>query len=381
MYRSVLIGLVSLFLVLSIAGVGGAALSVDSTNAGSDVTSASLDRYESLEDGEMTDFDNENFEVTVHEDGDATWTFRYEKRLDDQEEVDAFQEFAEEFEESETDLSEQFETQAQALTETGSDRTDREMDATDFERSADVEEQLNNQIGYVEMSFTWAEFATVDDATVTVGDVFERGLYLGSGQTFVLEAGDGLSFQTVDPEGSAQYAAATLAEADSVYWTGERNFLDGQPHAVFEIEGAGGPETAGNGDSPLPWFTITGALLVVILLGGAFAWYRSSGDEAGDEPATMTETPPRADQPEPEPIPDEDLLTDEDRVVNLIRENGGRMKQVHIVEETGWSKSKVSMLLSDMEEEGAISKLRVGRENIISLDGYEPEATKSPFEE
>jgi uncharacterized membrane protein len=64
----------------------------------------------------------------------------------------------------------------------------------------------------------------------------------------------------------------------------------------------------------------------------------------------------------------------------LLEENGGRMRQVAIVEETEWSKSKVSMLLSDMEEEGDISKLRVGRENIISLAGEEPEAAGSPFE-
>jgi uncharacterized membrane protein len=57
------------------------------------------------------------------------------------------------------------------------------------------------------------------------------------------------------------------------------------------------------------------------------------------------------------------------------------MKQVNIVEHTDWSKSKVSMLLSDMEETGTISKLRVGRENIISLAGHEPDATKSPFDE
>jgi hypothetical protein len=34
-----------------------------------------------------------------------------------------------------------------------------------------------------------------------------------------------------------------------------------------------------------------------------------------------------------------------------------------------------------METNGSISKLRVGRENIISLEGFEPEATKSPFDE
>ncbi|MFC7028007.1 helix-turn-helix transcriptional regulator [Halomicroarcula sp. GCM10025710] len=67
--------------------------------------------------------------------------------------------------------------------------------------------------------------------------------------------------------------------------------------------------------------------------------------------------------------------------MKLLEDNGGRMKQVDIVDTTDWSKSKVSMLLSDMEDEGDISKLRVGRENIISLSGHEPDATKSPFDD
>ncbi len=57
------------------------------------------------------------------------------------------------------------------------------------------------------------------------------------------------------------------------------------------------------------------------------------------------------------------------------------MKQHRIVDETGWSKSKVSVLLSEMEEEGTVSKLRVGRENVVSLDGFEPPAAGSPFDE
>jgi uncharacterized membrane protein len=57
------------------------------------------------------------------------------------------------------------------------------------------------------------------------------------------------------------------------------------------------------------------------------------------------------------------------------------MKQVEIVERTDWSKSKVSMLLSDIEEDGEITKLRVGRENIVSLSGEEPDAASSPFED
>jgi uncharacterized membrane protein len=57
------------------------------------------------------------------------------------------------------------------------------------------------------------------------------------------------------------------------------------------------------------------------------------------------------------------------------------MRQVAIVEETDWSKSKVSMLLSEMEAEGRISKLRIGRENIVSLDGQEPETGRSSEED
>ena len=43
------------------------------------------------------------------------------------------------------------------------------------------------------------------------------------------------------------------------------------------------------------------------------------------------------------------------------------MKQANIVKETGWSNAKVSQLLSAMEEDGQIDKLRIGRENLISF--------------
>ena len=129
------------------------------------------------------------------------------------------------------------------------------------------------------------------------------------------------------------------------------------------------------------------ALLLVVALGavavaawrsGAAAAVLDSGDDAdGSDGATAA--PPATDS-EPT-VSETELLSDSDQVVKLIEENGGRMKQVDIVETTDWSKSKVSMLLSDMEEDGEISKLRVGRENIVSLAGQEPDAAGSPFDE
>ena len=81
------------------------------------------------------------------------------------------------------------------------------------------------------------------------------------------------------------------------------------------------------------------------------------------------------------PVDDSPLLTDEDRVKQLLRENGGRLQQGEFVERTDWSKSKVSRLLSRMEEDGEIAKITLGRENLIALHGEEPEGAKKPFEE
>jgi len=125
------------------------------------------------------------------------------------------------------------------------------------------------------------------------------------------------------------------------------------------------------------------AAVVLLVLGAGVAWYAGvlRPGETGAE--TTTEEPATVDSPETAGESDvaaEPELSDEDRVRQLLEEHGGRMKQVHIVEQTDWSKSKVSMLLSEMEENGEISKLRVGRENIISLAGQEPEAAGSPFD-
>lgn len=70
--------------------------------------------------------------------------------------------------------------------------------------------------------------------------------------------------------------------------------------------------------------------------------------------------------------PDIELLSDEERVERLLRSNGGRMRQAMIVTETGWSDAKVSQLLSTMDEDERIEKLRLGRENLISLPDHDP---------
>lgn len=122
---------------------------------------------------------------------------------------------------------------------------------------------------------------------------------------------------------------------------------------------------------PLLWLVSFAVLVLVLIVGGVV--YRSdTRAKTADKTDTSTSTAT---------ITEEDLISDDDRVLMLLRDNNGRMRQADIVHETEWSKSKVSVVLSEMDDEDLISKLRIGRENIISITGDEPEAARSPFED
>ncbi|WP_436347789.1 helix-turn-helix transcriptional regulator [Natronorubrum sp. FCH18a] len=67
-----------------------------------------------------------------------------------------------------------------------------------------------------------------------------------------------------------------------------------------------------------------------------------------------------------------ELLSDKGEVVRLLVANHGRIRQHQIADETGWSKSKVSRICSQMHTDGTIEKTSVGRENLITLSDREP---------
>lgn len=78
------------------------------------------------------------------------------------------------------------------------------------------------------------------------------------------------------------------------------------------------------------------------------------------------------------PIPEHEVASDRDVVHSLLSEGDSRMRQSAIVERTGWSKAKVSRLLGEMDEDGTIVKVQVGRENVIYREGAEPDIL-TPF--
>jgi uncharacterized membrane protein len=154
----------------------------------------------------------------------------------------------------------------------------------------------------------------------------------------------------------------------------------------------------GNGD--IGGMFVAVVLLVGLGLAAVTLWHgalstvtgrlRGSTDDESTDQTRGLAAESASTPAEPEPDTDRQLESqestdteplDQDVVLGILNENGGRMKQARIVDATDWSKSKVSMVLSEMEENGDITKLRVGRENLISLEGSEPEAAESPFDD
>ena len=389
---------VALVVVLLVGAVPTAAVSGDSPAHDVTATPKALDAADN--------FDSVEFHITVYENGTAEWTFTYQRTLNNETERQQFKEFADEFNNNSTELYDGFRQQATSLANAGRNSTERAMKAESFSKKAYVGGIVNNNRGIVQMSFQWTSFGYSADGsdTIMIGDVFEGGLYLGPNQSLVVHTGPNVKFQSAEP-GGYELSGDNLANSESVTWQGEQDFTDQRPRVKFEpVQGtttteettqSGGENstetTPGNasqppsdGDSPLMLFIA--AVVVLLGLAAAFAWRQGDfGSFAGDtgNPGTdggAAAASAKSSSPAPS-VSDEELLTDEARVKKLLDENGGRMKQVNIVEETGWSKSKVSMLLSEMEDEGDISKLRVGRENIISLEGHEPDAAGSPLEE
>ncbi len=255
-----------------------------------------------------------------------------------------------------------------------------------------------NATGRLALSFEWRNFSSVEGDTLRVGDAFETpdGTWLPGltgEQRLVMEL----------PDGYTLLDANAPIEDGALVWRGPTEFDDtdldvvlergrvtpttpGQGPNVSTPPGDGNGSGPGDEDGPTEGFSMplfgSVALVVGTVALGAYVFASRDGDlaasaldtdgggagaaaVAGGSAAGDVATPDEDDDI------DEELLSDEERVERLLRANGGRMRQADIVTETGWSNAKVSQLLSAMDDAGRVDKLRIGRENLISLPGVE----------
>ena len=328
-------------------------------------------------DGATTTFD-----VELRADGGADWTVRTSVPIDTPEERAAFRSHAEAFVDGE-DAAGPSVTLFEAAAEAASTAADREMLVTDVERDY----RVGDDSGTLLLRFRWTEFLGGDGDRYELGDALltPEGTWVRS-----LESSQEIRIHT-PPGYEIQRSIEARQENDSLVIAGPESFDPGEFSVVYA------PAEGSDTSSPTPSPTATpspagptgegidgaaAALLGLLFLAvGVLAVWRWRGDEpidadGGDEPPSSDASGDAAAERESEETPgvDPELLSDEERVEALLERHGGRMRQADIVDETDWSDAKVSQLLSRMAEEGSVEKLRLGRENVISLpddDGSE----------
>lgn len=328
--------------------------------------------------------DGVDITIQLQPNGDARWNVSTSYRLQDDNDTEAFQQLAERFKAQETD--DDFSVDVfRAAVPAVSESVNRSMEIRDVQRRATTIESENNTTGVLSLQFTWTSFSAVDNETLVVDSFTGRWFgNLKAGQTLTIRPPEGYDTEDVNP-------GPDSITGGGYEWEGAQAFATGEPRAVF-TETSESDSSAGF--SPVMLLGVgAGALLfgaIAVWLYsraglGDGSWFGDEiGESGGDEGDTDVSAETAADESEAvaatasgtatDPAASEEatspeLLSDEERVEQLLREHDGRMKQSKIVEETRWSNAKVSQLLSSMADEGRIEKLRIGRENLISLPG------------
>ncbi|WP_380674447.1 helix-turn-helix transcriptional regulator [Salinigranum sp. GCM10025319] len=353
--------------------------------------------------------------IQLEADTDARWTVVYRYDLTTEDEVEAFRTLAREYENGGSDVGLDVGV-FRSVAEQASASTGRSMVIRDIERNATVErnatetnattgtgtttatatttdpETVEGTTGVVRLSFTWTNFLERnDDGSLELGDVFATP----SDETWLSSLGADQRLTVVTPPGYviSRTSFPIQQQNGSLIIDGPREFARGERLSVTYRP---------SDRAEIPWTLITtgvGAVVVLLAIIAGVLFFRGRTSETtpdgtamtngGESTATETGGGPAPDSTEPgsptgpdgdaaggsedgdagdeDEEPDFELLSDEERVQYLLEQRGGRMKQANIVKETGWSDAKVSQLLSAMADEGRVEKLRLGRENLISL--------------
>ncbi|MDR9411803.1 MAG: hypothetical protein RI531_04115 [Haloferacaceae archaeon] len=294
-------------------------------------------------------------EIDLQTDGSAQWTVEMTVPLRSEAEQAAFERLITEYEEGSDTVGPQEQMFRQMATEAAV-VTGRQMQITAVERSG----RVSTDEGTLVLRFAWSAFTSSGtDGGFELRDVF--GVAAGDQElteSWVSLTDASQQIIIYPPAGYtvAETSIAVQQQEGAIVINRAIDLTTGENRLAVEYQQAGVIQTGG-------WWIMVGVLGVLIGLVAVLYLRREGRLGRGDAPAPDEgPAPPSTDEET-----DLSLLSDEERVERLLRASGGRMRQAAIVDATGWSDAKVSQLLSEMAESGRVQKLRLGRENLISL--------------
>ena len=302
-------------------------------------------------------YDELKHEIELHDDGSATWTVEYRYQLDDTDDEDGidWEELRADVESREDAYLERFEESWDQKLIEAENETERSMALSSFDLELD-ESTTAPEYGTVRLSFEWESFAHVEVNRIEAGDALV-GFDLDDRTQLVVTWPE--SYDLRDNETAVEPTPQDYRET-AVFWNGEETeFLDGEPRLDL-IEGDPSPEEPER-SLPVPWLAIAGAVAIAAV--GVVGWLavRETDTEPAEQPAVADDSGAEPDDPPRE------LLSNEEQVLKLLEERGGRIKQQEVVSELDWTEAKTSQVVSGLRQEGKVDVFRIGRENVLTL--------------
>lgn len=302
----------------------------------------------------------------LHADGSATWQVRYNFLLDDENATAAFESLQEDIRTNRSRFEAQFERRIQPSIWAAENATGREMAM----RNVTVEtnrQTIGQEYGVITYRFEWVGFARVDGSRIQAGDAI-AGLFLDAETSLRVTWPDGYRSLAVEPEPHEARDAAVI-------WHGQYQFGSGEPRIVVTDEPPESPGTTPDGRQgdglvgiPSGWLPTVVIVLIAAIAAAGWLSYRRTPGRGPDGQAG----PQRTDSDDGgAEAPPEELLSNEERVLRLLEDRGGRMKQQDVAAEFEWTDAKTSQVVSSLREDGEIESFRLGRENVLTLPGYD----------
>jgi uncharacterized membrane protein len=277
------------------------------------------------------------YRVQIEEDGSAVWSILHASTLTDT--IDTWQ---------------GFQQRVFNLIEAASSRTMRQMDLDPD--SLQMNTVWENQSQTTAYQFTWVNFSLVQEDQIIFGDVFRvEGFFselYGEGE---------LQFSfpsTLKVLSALPQPNGINTSPQTLDYLGTQFFVNGNPSITL---GSASPPTSSpdqtntNGDWPLYVAVGTSALAAAAALTSLLFLKRRK--KLGSQGAQQEPT-----------VPSTLLIeSEEEKVLRIIRANGGTAFQSAITEQLRFSKAKTSQLLTSLEKKGVVRRYKKGRDKIVTL--------------
>lgn len=279
--------------------------------------------------------------IEVQENGDTLWNIEKSTQLPTQEAIDNWIEFiqkGQDPEQNKKDISD-FQNRIEGFLRSAQKYSNRSMKVVNFNISYETTRTLSGDFSIIRYSFEWKNFSRVESEKIYIGDIFSEGMLISADNVLIIKIPEGYEVETASPSFDKQ-------DGNRMIWDGTlyRSFGKGEPALVLSRKG-------------IDYGTLFIVFMVALISVSSVIFWKKRHAKLYDNINEVVLSPYQKDE----------FVGYEEMIEQYLIKCGGQAHQSDIVRYSDLSASKISVVLNQMKENGRISKIRKGKENILRL--------------